>query len=143
MRELELQEQQNYDLVPSSPEQDHEPDPVFPADISDLNLGAVTPSLTPNSSSGNLQQYVVNPVGPSVPVTGTVPLPTQGSPQIPPKSPMRNCIKAYLPNNQKTTVQYILRHEVTMVMVTVPLCIYDSVYYYPLSCQKKKIITCT
>lgn len=56
-----------------------------------------TPNLTPNSSSGNLNMTMVLP-------PSQTPVP-QGSPQVAPKSPMRNVVKVYLPNHQKTMVR--------------------------------------
>ena len=75
----------------------------------------LTPSLTPNNSSGNLLGQATAGVGAGTVAPGsggpggggsggTGVLPGQGSPQVAPRSPMKNTVKAYLPNNQKTAV---------------------------------------
>ncbi|KAK2167868.1 hypothetical protein LSH36_23g09012 [Paralvinella palmiformis] len=95
VKEQRLQEQlHNKQEQQGSPDPDSDPNPLLCLDP----CAAPTPSITPNSSSGNLEKYAVQ-------TAQTQPPQPQGSPQIPPKSPLRNIITAYLPNHQKTVVQ--------------------------------------
>ena len=61
----------------------------------------LTPSLTPNNSSGNLLSSQVTAVASAASVTSST---SQGSSSPAPKSPMKNMVKAFLPNHQKTAV---------------------------------------
>ena len=98
LREQELQDQLGNEHSRSPSPTDYHP-PAFGGDGDDetvfpmpdnshdattppLTIDSFTRDVTPNNSSGNLL----------------------ASPQLPPRSPLRNMIKAYLPNQQKTAV---------------------------------------
>ena len=126
IHELQLKEQELQEKL-----QNPTPDPESPTntvfsstsdfDVTTSPSNTPTPNLTPSSSSGNLVNHAVVQVSfrilsysnyfiDATVIFQSVPA-TLGSPHLGPRSPMRTFVKAYLPNQQTTSVRLTQLHS--------------------------------